>query len=102
ASLLSSQPYVAPRNLTEQTLVTIWQKLLGVEQIGVHDNFFELGGHSLLATRLVSMIRKELDMEISIKNIFQFNTIEELANSIRVISLNQLKNDKEQITIIKI
>ncbi|WP_340203750.1 amino acid adenylation domain-containing protein, partial [Ascidiimonas sp. W6] len=79
ASLLSSQSYVAPRNLTEQTLVTIWQKLLGVEQIGVHDNFFELGGHSLLATRLVSMIRKELNIEIAIKEVFANPTIDALA-----------------------
>ncbi|WP_340203783.1 phosphopantetheine-binding protein, partial [Ascidiimonas sp. W6] len=100
ASLLSSQSYVAPRNLTEQTLVTIWQKLLGVEQIGVHDNFFELGGHSLLATRLVSMIRKELNIDIFIKDIFKFSTIEELASHIEFIDLDESEDTEEyNITI---
>ncbi|MCX2765155.1 phosphopantetheine-binding protein, partial [Aquimarina muelleri] len=44
-----------------------------------YDNFFELGGHSLLATRLVSMIRKEFEIEIIIKDVFEFVKIEELS-----------------------
>ena len=62
--------YVAPRNDTEAKLVQIWQKLLGVERVGIHDNFFELGGHSLLAMRVVSAIRKELNVELSIRDLF--------------------------------
>uniref|UniRef100_UPI0030EB9C2C amino acid adenylation domain-containing protein n=1 Tax=Ascidiimonas meishanensis TaxID=3128903 RepID=UPI0030EB9C2C len=77
-SLLSNREYVPPRNQTEQTLVAIWQELLGIDKVGVHDNFFELGGHSLLATRLVSMIRKQLDMEITIKDVFAHKTIASL------------------------
>ncbi len=77
-SELSTREYVAPRNETEEQLVAIWQELLGIEKIGIYDNFFELGGHSLLATRLVSMIRKELNIEVAIKNIFKFTTIDEI------------------------
>ncbi|WP_438712754.1 amino acid adenylation domain-containing protein [Aquimarina muelleri] len=76
---LSTKEYVAPRTQTELRLVAIWQELLGVEQIGIYDNFFELGGHSLLATRLVSMIRKEFEIEIIIKDVFEFVKIEELS-----------------------
>ncbi len=78
-SILSTVEYVAPRNEMEEQLVTIWQELLGIEKIGIYDNFFELGGHSLLATRLVSMIRRELEVEIAIQNIFRFTTIDEIA-----------------------
>ncbi len=77
-SQLSTRKYVAPRNETEELLVTIWQQLLGVEKIGIYDNFFELGGHSLLVTRMVSTIRKEFNMEVTIKNIFKFTTIDEI------------------------
>src|SRR5262249_4209852 len=30
-------PYVAPRNESEQKIATIWQELLGIDEIGVHD-----------------------------------------------------------------
>ncbi|SEE15321.1 AMP-binding enzyme C-terminal domain-containing protein [Tenacibaculum sp. MAR_2010_89] len=70
--------YVSPRNELEEHLVNIWQELLGVSQVGVYDNFFELGGHSLLATRLVSTIRRELELEIAIKDVFVYSTINDL------------------------
>ncbi|CAM1366010.1 non-ribosomal peptide synthase/polyketide synthase [Tenacibaculum xiamenense] len=78
-SILSTKEYVAPRNETEEKLVEIWQQLLGIEKIGVYDDFFELGGHSLLATRLVSLIRKDLEKEIAIREIFEYTSIADLA-----------------------
>ncbi|MEO7766084.1 MAG: amino acid adenylation domain-containing protein, partial [Ferruginibacter sp.] len=71
--------YQAPRTDLEQTLVNIWQDLLGVERIGIQDNFFELGGHSLLATRTVSAVRKILNIELFIKDLFVHPTIAHLA-----------------------
>ncbi|SEC23068.1 amino acid adenylation domain-containing protein [Tenacibaculum sp. MAR_2009_124] len=78
-AILSKNKYVSARNDIEKRLVVIWQKLLEVDTIGIHDHFFELGGHSLLATRLVSMIRKEFEIEVAIQNVFKFTTINEIA-----------------------
>jgi acyl transferase domain-containing protein len=50
--------YVAPSNDIEHTLATIWQDLLGLEQVGVNDSFFDLGGHSLLAIQAISRVRE--------------------------------------------
>ncbi|MEJ6981955.1 non-ribosomal peptide synthase/polyketide synthase [Pedobacter sp. P351] len=72
--------YQAPRNETEQTLAEIWEELLSVERVGVHDNFFEIGGHSLLGMRVISSIRKELEVELVIKDLFIHPTIAELAD----------------------
>ena len=100
-STLSSKEYVAPRTVEEEQLVTIWQDLLGVEKVGIHDNFFELGGHSLLATRLVSMIRKEFDIEIAIKEIFKFSTVEELSSylSYKVFQFNDSIDENSMVNI---
>ena len=82
-TLLSTETYIAPRDSTEQTLVEIWQELLGIPRIGAGDNFFDLGGHSLLAMRLQSALRKRLDVEIPIKAIFGHRSVARLALYIR-------------------
>ena len=72
-------PYVPPRDSTERILVKLWSDLLKVAKVGIQDDFFALGGHSLIATRLVSQIRKEFGLEISLRAIFENPTIERLA-----------------------
>jgi amino acid adenylation domain-containing protein len=74
--------YLAPRNATEAQLAAMWSRLLNVQRAGVSDNFFALGGHSLMAMRIVSQIRKEFDVEIPLRVIFESPTIELLANQI--------------------
>ncbi|WP_430909749.1 phosphopantetheine-binding protein, partial [Maribacter sp. 2-571] len=76
---ITSNEYVAPSNGTERRLSDIWQELLGVDKVGIRDNFFELGGHSLLATRLVSMVRRDMDIELDIADIFVHPTVEGLS-----------------------
>lgn len=75
--------YKAPRNSTEGAIASIWQNLLKLEQVSVDDNFFEVGGHSLLAMRVVSSIRKQLQVELSIKSLFLHPTVEGLAGFIQ-------------------
>ncbi|MCV9951204.1 non-ribosomal peptide synthetase [Paenibacillus sp. BT-177] len=74
--------YVAPRNRTESQLVKIWEEVLGYSGIGVLDNFFELGGHSLRATNLVSKIRKEMNVELPLRDVFRCMTVESMAGAI--------------------
>ncbi|MBO9730363.1 MAG: non-ribosomal peptide synthase/polyketide synthase [Chitinophaga sp.] len=70
--------YEAPRNPTEEKLVTIWEALLNISPVGIHDNFFELGGHSLLAMRVVAAVRKQLDRELAVRDIFLYTSIAQL------------------------
>ncbi len=71
--------YAEPQNVVEEELVKIWRDILGVERIGIDDDFFELGGHSLKATALVTNIHKVFNIEILLKEVFEFSTIRELA-----------------------
>ncbi|RJQ65469.1 MAG: amino acid adenylation domain-containing protein [Desulfobacteraceae bacterium] len=72
--------YQPPRNEVEKRLVSAWQKVLGVDEIGIRHNFFDLGGNSLKAIRLVT--RLKTDFQIGINHIFEFPTIAALAEKI--------------------
>lgn len=75
--------HIAPRNDLELRLAHIWERLLGVQSVGIRDNFFDLGGHSLLAVRLVSEIEKELGQRLPLVSLFQGANIEYLAGLLR-------------------
>ncbi|MDM8527781.1 amino acid adenylation domain-containing protein [Anaerolineales bacterium HSG24] len=79
------ETYIAPRNTIEETLVLIWQTVLDIERVGVQDNFFSLGGHSLLATQIISQIRDNFQVEISLRSLFEGPTIAELTQHIETL-----------------
>jgi acyl carrier protein len=74
-----SRNYVAPQTPIEEELASIWQKVLGVERVGVEDNFFELGGHSLMVTQVVSRVRESFGVEVPLGKVFDAPTIACLA-----------------------
>jgi amino acid adenylation domain-containing protein len=64
-----AQSHTAPRSETETRLVGIWQRVLGIDRIGITDSFFDLGGHSLLAVRLTAHIHKEFGRDFPISSL---------------------------------
>jgi amino acid adenylation domain-containing protein/non-ribosomal peptide synthase protein (TIGR01720 family) len=78
----STKVYTAPVTETEIKLAELWKQVLGVEQVGLDDNFFELGGHSLKTTILSSLIAKNFQKEIKIKQLFEFATLKSQAHLI--------------------
>ncbi|MCP1135854.1 amino acid adenylation domain-containing protein [Paenibacillus polysaccharolyticus] len=89
-NLIMQGRYKAPSNDVEEKLISIWQELLGFEEIGVTHNFFECGGHSLNATLLMAQIHKEFEVEMPLRELFKSPTIEQLAEYIAASTkLNQ-------------
>lgn len=86
-------------NETEIQLIEIWKELLGVEKVGVNDDFFHIGGDSLLAIRMISAIRKQLGVEVSISVFFELLTIEEVARYIKMNRQDELTTAGDYETI---
>jgi len=73
---------VLPSNPTQKVLAALWQDILPVTRLSVNDNFFESGGHSLLAMQLISRIREALNIEVSLRSLFTYPTIQSLQEHI--------------------
>jgi amino acid adenylation domain-containing protein len=76
---LAEQGTVAARTVVEQKLAAIWAEVLKVKEVGVDQNFFELGGHSLLVLQVMARIRREFDVELAVRIMFEEPTIVGLA-----------------------
>lgn len=75
--------FVAPRDELERRLTKIWEKVLGIEPIGVKDNFFDLGGDSLLTVGLFAEMSKTFDQNLPPDFLIHAPTVEQLANLLR-------------------
>ncbi|SKA44840.1 Phosphopantetheine attachment site, partial [Chitinophaga eiseniae] len=71
--------YVGPATPTEEKLQAIWETVLEISPVSVTDNFFTLGGQSLSGMKLLNMIRSRFAIKIGIADIFNAQTIKELA-----------------------
>ncbi|WP_226889345.1 type I polyketide synthase [Nostoc sp. MG11] len=86
--------YIAPRNELEEKIADIWQKLLGIKQVGIHDNFFELGGDSLIGVQFITRLRNTFFIQLSVTSLFESPTIADIS-----LKLEQQKIDREEIAI---
>ncbi|WMS87323.1 non-ribosomal peptide synthetase [Pleionea litopenaei] len=71
--------FVPAINELQQQVCDIWQECLGISRVGITDNFFAIGGHSLLATKVIGLCNKQLNRNLSVRDLFQYSTVEELA-----------------------
>jgi amino acid adenylation domain-containing protein len=71
--------YQAPRTPLEAQIAAVWQRVLGIDPLGVDDNFFELGGHSLLAVQLLSQLQTECGLVVQLPTLFAAPTVAALA-----------------------
>ncbi len=60
----------------KQDLLKIWQPLIG---ISFDDDFFELGGHSLIALQIITRIKEEFGVDLSLKTFLDNPTMNKLS-----------------------
>ena len=67
-----------PRTPQEETVATVFARVLSLPRVGVDESFFELGGHSFLARPLIVAVNEALDAELSVQSLFRSPTVEQL------------------------
>ncbi|AZZ81208.1 non-ribosomal peptide synthetase [Gordonia alkanivorans] len=70
--------YVAPESDMEAMVAAVYADVLGLEQISVVESFFELGGNSLSATRVAARLADTLDLDVSVRDLFDTPSVREL------------------------
>jgi amino acid adenylation domain-containing protein len=88
---LTAGAYVAPRDEVEEALCEVWAEVLKVGRVGVHDNFFESGGHSLKATQIVSRLRRDMQVTLTVRSLFAAPTVAEFAPLVERALLEELE-----------
>ncbi|MFJ8623899.1 type I polyketide synthase [Kitasatospora sp. NPDC093550] len=63
----------------EERLARLFARVLGLAEVGPQDHFFELGGDSLIAVQLVSAVRAEFGVRVTVKELFGAPTPARLA-----------------------
>lgn len=77
-----STEFVAPRTETETRIAEIVATVLKIDKVGIYDNFFDLGGHSMLGTQVISRVREDFDVDLSLRVLFENPTVEGITRAI--------------------
>ncbi|MEM9547241.1 MAG: amino acid adenylation domain-containing protein, partial [Bacteroidota bacterium] len=81
-SLELQRSIVAPRTEMEENVLQLWKEVLGSQEFGVEDNFFQIGGDSIVSIRLISVLNKQYDLNLSITQLYESTTVAELVSVI--------------------
>ncbi|MBJ8102217.1 hypothetical protein JDS98_29850, partial [Bacillus cereus group sp. N11] len=78
-ALFIIEDITSSRTPVQEVIVSVWIQVLGVKNISVQDSFFEIVGHSLLATQVVSRLQEIFQIELPVRELFEYATVESLA-----------------------
>ncbi|MCD5406195.1 MAG: amino acid adenylation domain-containing protein [Desulfotomaculum sp.] len=74
-----SDNYVAPQTELQKQLVSIWETVLNIKNVGIHDNFWDIGGDSLSAMRLINKMKASGFGQFALRDAFEYRTVAAIA-----------------------
>ncbi|MEH2026173.1 amino acid adenylation domain-containing protein [Nostoc sp.] len=90
--------FTEPSNSIEETILAIWQEVLGLEHISTQDNFFDLGGHSALVLQLTYKLQKAWQIELPLVSLFEKSTIVQQAETIQNLIKRTAQTQRKGVT----
>ncbi len=85
--LRASGDIVEPVGEKETAISEVWKKIFSLPKVSVEDDFFlDLGGHSLVAAQMVTLLRKEIHAEVTVRDAYRFPTIRKLAEHLNSLT----------------
>ena len=85
-----------PKTPAERRLAAIVAEVLGIDKVRAFDNFFLIGGHSLLGTQVVLRAREAFEVELTLRHLFEAQTIANLAALIERLTIEKLEAMSEE------
>ncbi|MFT4127115.1 MAG: amino acid adenylation domain-containing protein, partial [Gordonia sp. (in: high G+C Gram-positive bacteria)] len=71
--------HVPPADATERRLAALFAAVLDLDRVSVVESLFTMGGNSLLAAQLSARCAEELDLDVSVRDLFEAPTVRDLA-----------------------
>jgi len=66
--------------MVEAELLSIWEKILGIQTLNLQDDFLVLGGDSIKAARILMLVNERFNTNLSMGDIFSAPTIATMAS----------------------
>ncbi|OTA21557.1 amino acid adenylation domain protein [Xenorhabdus beddingii] len=85
---------VPPTSNIETEIIKIWEQVLNNKNLSIHENFFDAGGNSLLMSKAHREIKKNLDISVSIMDLYQYPTVKALSTYLAEKGLKSTSSNK--------
>ncbi len=85
----------APMSEVEEAVLSLVREVVGVATIGLQDFFFSVGGHSLLGTQFVIRARQAFGVKLTLRDLFETETVAEIAARVEELILEDIANMSE-------
>ncbi len=85
----------------EKKIGQIWGETLGYTELNIYDNFYDLGGDSILAFKLINNINKELGLNVSVAEVFNYLSVSDFSDYLKAREKTDTDSSDHQLQLKK-